>query len=733
MSAREAVAKKLIAEAREFLSKDKINQARGSLRKSFDLSPSYDAVFLTALTYVRQGNVKLANNYFQRAVEVDPANAEGFYNLAYSHQLLKDFAAAAASYENALQLRPDYHQALHNLGVAYRELGIFDKSRASLESAIKLKPDSVESYYNLGCVLLALQRNEEALEALNIAIKSAPNHVKALHNRGMANLALHRSHDAIADFTAAIALDPEDIELWLSKAKAASSSYQVNLAIEAYQGVLRLDENHQDALLDLAFNLEKLGRYAESARIFERLTKMGAKIDFLAGFLHSARVHVCDWAGFQDSAKKILQRVEKSEPAMVPHSVILLPSQRMHQKRAAEIWASRVALTHPIDVEKRYRVRRDGKIRLGYFSPDLHGHPVGMLLAPVFELHDRSKFEVYAFSMGSPTRDETRLRIEVGVDHFINIREMSDDEVVDLAFKESIDIAIDLSGYTAGHRVHLFSKGLAPVQVSYLGYSGTLGAEFVDYIIGDQTVIPFAHDCDYSEKVIRLPHCYMPGDPDREISTETITRAQYGLPEQGFVFCGFNNVYKICPPQFDLWMEILRNVQDSVLWLSSASGEVKANLKKEAAARGIDPERLIFANREERISVHLARHQFADLFLDTLPHNAHATSNDALFAGLPILTRLGEGFAARVAGSLVASVGMSDMIMPDDRSYVRRAIEIANTPGLSEELKARLAFNKKTSSLFDIKTYTLGLERAFAHIHERHLAGEKPESFDVLL
>lgn len=730
MSTRELIAQKLIADARDALATGKINQARGLLKKSFETFATYQSAFMIALTYARQDNVKSACSYFRRATEIDPANPEGHYNLGYSYQLLKDYKAASSAYENAIRLDPEYHQALHNLGVAYREEGRFDDAIECLKKALNIKPDSTETFYNLGYVYLKLNQYGEALSALNKVLDANPNHAKALNNRGLVNVELHRFRDAINDFSSAIAIDPDDLELLLNKAKAASAAKQIEIAVAAYRQYLKLNPDHVEAQLDYAFNLERLNKYSEASVIFEKLLRKDPEITFLLGYCLSARFHVCDWHGYENSVREILGQIENGKQPIVPHSVTLIPSKRSHQKQAAELTFKQISnLSDPS--RRRPRIHSNERIKVGYFSPDFHAHPVGILIAPLFEKHNRDKFEIFAFSMGSPTRDATRLRIESGVEHFINVREMSDSEIIELAAQQGLDIAIDLSGHTAGNRFPMFCKGLAPIQVNFLGYSATLGVKQIHYIIGDQTLIPCDHDADYTEKVIRLPHSYMPTDPMREISSEKVTREQYNLPENGFIFCGFNNAYKICPEQFDLWMEILRGVEDSVIWLSPVIDEAKINLRKEASNRGVDPNRLVFANREERLSVHLARHRLADLFLDTLPHNAHATSNDALLAGLPILTRLGEGFAARVAGSLVTAAGMPEMIMPDSEAYVRRAIEIAKTPGLSQSLKQELASKKKTAPLFNIQQYTRDLEKAFIYMNERRLNGLPPESFDV--
>jgi predicted O-linked N-acetylglucosamine transferase (SPINDLY family) len=707
-------------------------QARAFYKKALDADPhNYDAAFLTAITYAQQDNLKMASGFFRRATEIDPKIAEGHFNLGYALQLLKNYDGAAEAYRAALSLRPDYHKAWHNLGVVHEALGEFEDALVSFERALALQPDAAETYYDYGSVLMQLGRNEEALVKLDRAIELVPNHVKALNNRGLIYIALQRYREAMESYDLAIAIEPENADLHYHKGLAAFDGKSMQRAADAFTTAVRLKPDIVGAWLKLGFSLDVMKRSDEALAAFERVRKLSPGMAFVDGYIQSARLSMCDWSSYEQNVCRILEGITSCRATISPHAALLLPSTRHQRLKAAEIWRN-IEVGEAQSAPPVRSAAESKRIKVAYFSPDYHMHPVAMLTARMFELHDRSRFEIYAFSIGSPSRDPMRLRIEAGVDHFINARELVDIEIVEKARAEGIDIAVNMTGYTADGRPRIFAKRVAPIQINYLGFSGTMGADFMDYIIGDPVLIPPEHALGYTEKIIRLPDCYMPSDPTREISDRRVTRAEYGLPEQGFVFCAFNNPNKLCPPQFDVWMRILAVVPGSVLWLSPAPTKTADNLRREAQKRSIDPARLIFANREDRWADHLARHRLADLFLDTLPHNAHATANDALWAGLPVLTRLGEGYAGRVAGSLVKAVGMSDLIAGDEDEYQRLAIEIALTPGKSHELKERLARLRETSSLFDCARYTRNIERAYEAAMARAAAGLVPDHIDLV-
>jgi predicted O-linked N-acetylglucosamine transferase (SPINDLY family) len=371
------------------------------------------------------------------------------------------------------------------------------------------------------------------------------------------------------------------------------------------------------------------------------------------------------------------------------------------------------------------------KIRIGYFSADFYDHPVAALMAETFEAHDRSRYEVTAFSFGLDTQDGMRRRMERAFDRFLDVRGKSDQDIALLARSVGIDIAVDLAGYTGGSRTGIFALRAAPIQVNYLGYPGTMGAEYMDYLIGDRTVVPEAQQRHYTEKIVYLPHSYLPHDSSRTISETVFTREELGLPPTGFVFCCFNNSYKITPSTFDSWMRILSQVENSVLWLSQNNPTAASNLRREAARRGVNAERLIFANRMASLTDHLARHRVADLFLDTLPYNAHATAIDALWAGLPVLTCVGEGFAARVAASLLTAIELPELITSTAEQYEELAVQLAANPQRLALIRQKLASNRLKTPLFDTRAFTRHLEAAYARIHERCQANLPPEHIYV--
>jgi len=425
--------------------------------------------------------------------------------------------------------------------------------------------------------------------------------------------------------------------------------------------------------------------------------------------------------------RDLTARIERDEAASPPYHLLgLLGSARL-QRKAAETWVreqcppdpalgafSRVAAV-PAAAAQR-------KIRIGYFSADFRNHPVSILAAETFESHDRSRFEITAFAFGPPSEDAMRTRLERAFDQFIDVRDRSDRQIALLAREMHIDIAVDLSGFTQHCRPGIFALRAAPLQVSFLGYPGTMGAPYMDYLLADPTVIPEESRVHYREQILYLPHSVLPHDSQQPIAAPGLTRRQAGLPDSGFVFCGFNNVAKITPDTFASWMRILTAVQGSVLWLSANNPTAQSNLRREAAMRGVDPERLIFAARVASLPEHLARQRLADLFLDTLPYNAHTTASDALWAGLPVLTQLGETFAGRVAASLLTAIDLPDLITSTPEQYQALAIALGKDPARLALIKDRLAHNRLTTPLFDTRRFTQHLETAFASIHAHHQA-----------
>ena len=453
-------------------------------------------------------------------------------------------------------------------------------------------------------------------------------------------------------------------------------------------------------------------------------------IDWVFGELLHTKMKICSWSGLAESLEDISQKVAANEKVAQPFPLLALNDDSFLHKKASEIY---IQSRYPFNTFLGQVLKHpaSAKIRVGYFSADFHNHATGHLMAELFELHDKSQFELVGFSFGPITNDEMRLRLGRSFDQFIEVGGKSDVEVAKLSRDLNIDIAVDLKGFTQDARTGIFAHRAAPIQVNYLGYPGTLGADYIDYIIADKTLIsPELQSC-YSEKVVYLPNSYQVNDRKRLISDRQFTRKELGLPENGFVFCCFNNNFKILPTTFEGWMRILRAVEGSVLWLLQDNSWAAENLKKEAEKQGVAPDRLVFAERLP-LPEHLARHRQADLFLDTFPYNAHTTTSDALWAGLPVLTLMGRSFASRVAASLLNAIGLPELITFTQKEYEALAIELAMNPNKLEDIKLKLASKRLTAPLFDTPLFTKNLEAAYIKMMEQYQADLQPDHIAIV-
>lgn len=425
--------------------------------------------------------------------------------------------------------------------------------------------------------------------------------------------------------------------------------------------------------------------------------------------------------GFTEEIEGLVKGVQEAKPVTQPFELLSLTDSPELHRRASQIYADRRFKKQDAlgPIVKRVP---DGKIRIGYYSADFHNHATAYLITELFEKRDTSRFQLFGFSFGPETKDEMRRRLTAAFDQFIDVREMSDRDVAKLSRELGIDIAVDLKGYTTDARTGIFAERAAPIQVNYLGYPSTMGVDYIDYIIADKTIIPVEQQANYSEEVVYLPHSYQVNDSRRRISDRQFTKEELGLAEKGFVFCCFNNNYKILPTTFDGWMRILQTVEGSVLWLLEDNATAAANLRKEAERRGVENSRLVFARRMP-LDEHLARHRHADLFIDTLPCNAHTTASDALWAGLPVLTCTGQSFASRVAASLLNAIDMPELITSTQEEYEAKAIDLATHPDKLRAIKNRLEQNRLTTPLFDTKLFARHIEAAYEAMYDRYQAG----------
>jgi protein O-GlcNAc transferase len=631
--------------------------------------------------------------------KLNPRQAQLLQDLyAQGRSLLQsgDAEAAIFSYEAALEIAPREFDIIHMLGIAYSGAQKHDKAERMFKRALGINPGSAPAHLNYGISLKHVGRLDEALE----------------HQRRAA------------------ALQPGDANVHYNLANTLRDVGRITDAIAHYEQTLAQKPNHQEALNNLCNVLESTGKYTQAADYCQRLIELGSPLANLHGRLMLMRARSCDWQNYQENCAALLRRVDQGEQAATPFTLLPLPSDAAQQKHCAAIYTQ---ANHPIVQPLIWKGERytHPRIRIAYFSSDFFSHAVAHLLVEVLEKHDRDRFEVFAFAFGATPMDAMRLRLENAVEHFIEVSNLTDLEIAQLARKHEIDIAIDLNGYSDHTRTDIFAARCAPIQVNYLGYPGTMGADFIDYIVADHTLIPVGHEDAYTEKVLRLPDCYQPNDRQRAISASTPSRQEVGLPEDSFVFCCFNNNFKITPDLFDIWMRLLKKVAGSVLWLFEDSPAFVSNLQKEAASRGIPPQRLVFAPRMEHAQ-HLARQRNADLFLDTFHYNAHTTTSDALWAGLPVLTCLGQTFASRVAASLLMAVGLPELITVTAEEYEARALQLASRPEEIRALRQHLLSNQASLPLFDSTRYTRHLEQLFAAIHDRQQQGLAPDHINAI-
>jgi protein O-GlcNAc transferase len=608
-------------------------------------------------------------------------------------------AEAEALYARILAANPAHFDARHLSGVAAMQRGDLNGAVALIGAAVAADPENpayADAYNNLAVALKALGRKKEAVAAYDRVIALRPSHTDALYNRGNLKKDMAQGNAALADYDAVLALTPDNAEAHYNR------------------GVV----------------LTQKERHVEAAAAYETATRIAPDLPFLAGMQVFSKLQICHWDGVEAGIADIAARIERGEKASLPFNVLPMLDSPALQRKAAQIWvAAQPDLAQPAPYPASAPTGAQ-KIRIAYFSMDFRNHPMTRLIARLIEIHDRQAFEVFGFSYGKKTDDEMRQRMQRAFDTFIDIAKMSDHDAAAMARAHGIDIAIDLAGFTANARPGIFARRAAPVQVNYIGFPGSSGAPFHDYIVGDPVVIPAQAIPEYTEKVIVLPHSYMPNDPTRAIAPRVFSRAELGLPADAFVFCCFNNAYKILPAAFDRWMRILSAVEGSVLWLLEAHPAVMAQLPREAERCGVDGARIIFAPRMAQAE-HLARQRAADLFLDTFPYTAHTTASDALWAGLPLVTMPGGSFSSRVAASLLTALGLTDLIAETPETFETLALALANDRPSLDAIRQRLAQARVTTPLFDAELHARHLEAAFRQAHARAQAGTAPEHIYV--
>jgi protein O-GlcNAc transferase len=688
----------------------------------------FDALHLLGVMSYQTRQLERAVTLISKAVAINPGFADAHSNLGNALKDLKRFDEALASLERAISLKPDYADAYYNRGLVLKDLKRDDEALASMEKAISLKPDDAMAHANRGAVLEKQKRYDEALASFDRAISLNPEYAMAYSNRGAVLQELKRPEEALASVDQALSLSPRDAKAHINRGIVLEKLLRHEEALASFENAIALKPDSAAAHAYSGGALASLRRHSEAARRYERALLLGTEEPFAKGdFLHQ-KMLCCDWAGVQSLISELESGISLGRLSVHPFAW----NGITHSQKSALLCAQLYNLKHYPQIAApalNKRSKKHEKIRIGYVSGDFRDHCTSQLLVGVLEQHDRSLFDIYIFDHGWDDGSRVRQRINDSGSIVAGIKDVNDARAAATIRDREIDILIHLNGYYGEHRTGIFAHRCAPIQVNYLGFAGTLGSDYIDYIIADRHIIPEDDRNFFSEKVVYLPNCYQSNDDKKELGGYNFSRSSVGLPENGFVFCCFNNFYKIMPDIFDIWMNILKRVEGSVLWILDV-GEAAGNLRNEACRCGVEPDRIVSAPYAS-LTEHLGRHRLADLFLDTLPYNAHTTASDALWAGLPVLTRTGKTFPGRVASSMLTAIGLPELITKTPQAYKDLAVELATNPNKLAAIKRRLEANRLTSPLFDTKLYTRHIEKAYAAMYQRYHDGLDPDDISI--
>jgi predicted O-linked N-acetylglucosamine transferase (SPINDLY family) len=687
-----------------------------------------------AEVYRAQGKSAEAVTHYRQALALNPSFAEGHYNLGNMFKAEGKLAEAVAHYERAIGLRLDFAEAHNNLANALKGEGKLAEAVAHYQQAIALRPDFAEAHNNLGVALQDQGYLAEAIAQYQRALALRPAYAEGYYNLASAHAQERRLEEAIAHYRRALALKPAYPEAHNNLGLALAEQGKLDEAVAHFRQALALKPGYADVHYNLGNVLKDQGKLDDAIAHYRQALALKPGYPEAENQLMHQLQHLCDWTGLEKLYARQRDLVRTNPSARIaPFTLLAIPSFPKEQLLCATNWAANCfAPLMRLRERLGFHFTRVPKprLRIGYLSGDFRHHAIARLIAELFEVHDRTGFEVLAYSYGPDDESDIRQRIARASDRFVEVREISFEQTARQIYGDGVDILVDLMGYTGAGRTPILALRPAPLQVNYLGYPGTMGAEFMDYIITDRFITPANQAAFFTEQFVYLPDCYQANDRQRPIAEHAPTRTECGLPEAGLVFCCFTNTYKITPAVLDIWMRLLRTLPGSVLWLLEAGPGAARNLRREAAARGVDPERLVFAPRLPN-ALHLARYPLADLFLDTLPVNAHATCSDALWAGLPVLTCAGETFISRVAGSLLNAIGLPELITYTLEDYEAVALRLARLPEELAALRVRLRRNRLTAPLFDSRRFTRHLERAYELMWDLYLRGQAPRRIEV--
>ena len=699
------------------------------------IGPAHDA-YRQGLDARRAGNRALAGIFYRACLSLDPGHAEAHHDLGILLAEAGEAEEAVGLVQAAVALRPDFATAHSSLCLILSRLKRFGEAAVAGRRAVGLDPRSAAVHAILGEALIGQGDLDGAIAALQGAIRIDSRFFGAYVTLANAFLVAQRYEDALQACRAGIELAPQSAKARNVLGTIYGRAGMIEQAIECFRRAVALDPTLVSARINLGHDLVKSGALPEALACCAEALALDPQADVLIDVWTLRRL-MCDWTGLDRDLARALGRApgpgrKASGPSgrrFPPLGIITSDVPVAEHLAYARTWADALPRSQPLAVyAPRPVAQRAQRLRVGYLSADFCNHATALLVVDLFERHDRYRFETFGYSIGRTDDSAIGRRIVASLEHFTDLRPMSYADAARRIAADGIDILVDLKGYTEGSRTEIMACRPAPIQVNYLGYPGSMGASFIDYLIADAMVVPEGHEPLYDETIVRLPHSYQPNDSARAASTSVPSRAECGLPEQGFVFCCFNNTYKITPSLFDVWMRLLAGAPGSVLWLLEANPVVADNLRREARHRGVDAGRLLFASRVET-DLHIARMAAGDLFLDTMPTNAHTTASEALWAGLPVLTCLGGSFVSRVAGSLLHAVGLPELVTTSLADYEALASALARDPAEMQRLRRTLDANRRTAPLFDAARYTRNFEAALLQMSALRDAGRPPESF----
>jgi predicted O-linked N-acetylglucosamine transferase (SPINDLY family) len=742
----------LIRQGAELITLGRYQVAAELIEKELSRHPkNFDLLFLMGSSQLGLKLIGKALKHLLNAEQINPNNIRLLNNIGGAYNNMGNKASAIHYYNKAINIDPTFTQAHFNLGNVYMSQMDWLNAIQSYTNAIQYKHDYADAYGNLSLCLINLKKYNEAIDVCDVFLKQhqfnpkvVVNKCRAIFDKGLKANAIQSIEDyiqlnpgsyelhtvaadmyvatknynrAVEHFNKSIEINPSEYANFNNLGILYMETRQHELAISTYKKSIELNPQSPIPHQNIANIYNQRKEYQESLKFLTSAAKLDPEASYIHGMIANSMIHICDWNNIKELIEKIQKNINLNNKISNPFAPIAYLKEQNQLTKIAKDWIEfkcpKSDFFSPFD-----KPRNNLKIKIGYYSADFHAHATALLMAGFFEHHDRSKFEVYAFSFGPDGNDDLSKRIRSSFDHFIDVRQLSERAIAAYSRELNIDIAIDLKGFTQDSRTGIFAERAAPIQINYLGFPGSMGAPYIDYIIADDYVIPPELECNYTERVLRMPNCYQPNDRLREVDSSRQTRDMHQLPENAIVLCSFNNNYKITPEIFSVWMRVLNKHPQAVLWLLKDNAAAEQNLKNEAQLRGVDPSRLIFAARV-KTPQHLARQKCADLFLDTYPCNAHTTASDALWVGLPLVTCSGNSFASRVAGSLLKTVGLESLITQSVEEYESKILELLNNPEQLTNIRKTLEATKLVTPLFDTAGYTRDFENLILSIHEK--------------